>query len=46
MDNWEPARGIVYSQIPDSDERDVEMAVTAAKSAFDKWSSMSPEARF
>ncbi|MFN3418524.1 MAG: aldehyde dehydrogenase [Pyrinomonadaceae bacterium] len=46
LDNWEPARGIVYSQIPDSDERDVEMAVTAAKSAFDKWSSMSPEARF
>lgn len=31
LDNYEPATGEVYSQIPDSDERDVLLAFNAAK---------------
>src|SRR5262245_52657121 len=38
LDNVEPATGRVYSQVADSDERDVEAAVEAAESAFPKWS--------
>lgn len=38
LDNYDPARGKVYSYIPDSDEKDVEMAVAAAKAAFPSWS--------
>lgn len=38
LDNIEPATGKVYSQLPDSDERDVEAAVQAALDAFPKWS--------
>ncbi len=34
LDNFNPATGEVYSLIPDSDERDVEKAVEAAKKAF------------
>lgn len=45
LDNYEPACGEVYSLIPDSDERDVEKAVEAAKRAFPVWSRMSAEAR-
>ncbi len=37
-ENIEPARGQAYSLIPDSDEKDVERAVTAAKKAFPAWS--------
>jgi len=40
FDNINPAKGEVYSLIPDSDERDVEIAVAAATSAFYEWSSM------
>jgi aminomuconate-semialdehyde/2-hydroxymuconate-6-semialdehyde dehydrogenase len=40
LDNYNPAIGEVYSQIPDSDERDVQMAVVAAKAAFPLWSVM------
>jgi aminomuconate-semialdehyde/2-hydroxymuconate-6-semialdehyde dehydrogenase len=39
LDNVEPATGKVYSTIPDSDERDVNAAVEAAKRAFPGWSS-------
>jgi aminomuconate-semialdehyde/2-hydroxymuconate-6-semialdehyde dehydrogenase len=46
LDNVEPATGQVYSQIPDSDDRDVNLAADAARAAFPKWSSMSAEARF
>jgi aminomuconate-semialdehyde/2-hydroxymuconate-6-semialdehyde dehydrogenase len=46
LDNVEPATGEVYSLIPDSDERDVELAVEAAKAAFPAWSVMPPEERF
>lgn len=45
LDNYNPATGEVYSLIPDSDERDVERAVAAARAAFPAWSKMSAEAR-
>ncbi|MEP6904288.1 MAG: aldehyde dehydrogenase family protein, partial [Actinomycetota bacterium] len=45
LDNFNPACGEVYSLIPDSDERDVERAVEAAKKAFPVWSKMSAEQR-
>src|ERR1700730_6840937 len=38
LDNIEPATGKPYSQVPDSDGRDVEIAVAAAEKAFDSWS--------
>ncbi|MEO8074059.1 MAG: aldehyde dehydrogenase [Acidobacteriota bacterium] len=45
LDNYNPAIGEVYSLIPNSDERDVERAVEAAKNAFPVWSKMSAEQR-
>jgi aminomuconate-semialdehyde/2-hydroxymuconate-6-semialdehyde dehydrogenase len=45
LDNFNPATGEVYSLIPDSDERDVERAVEAARKAFPAWSKMNAEAR-
>ena len=38
LDNIDPSRGKVYSFIPDSDEKDVEAAIAAAKAAFPSWS--------
>ncbi|MDX2173070.1 MAG: aldehyde dehydrogenase [Bacteroidota bacterium] len=38
LDNFNPSTGKVYSQIPDSDGKDVELAYTAAKKAFKEWS--------
>ncbi len=38
LDNVNPAIGKVYSQLPDSDERDVQQAVEAATAAFKSWS--------
>src|ERR1035438_7226219 len=38
LDNYNPATGKVYSLIPDSDEKDVQLAVDAAQAAFPKWS--------
>jgi len=38
LDNIEPATGAVYSQLPDSDEREVSLAVEAAQRAFPGWS--------
>lgn len=46
MDNVNPATGEVYSQIPDSDSKDVEEAVGAAKAAFAGWSTTPAEERF
>ena len=46
FDNVDPATGGVYSQIPDSDERDVKLAVDAALAAFPAWSMTPPEERF
>jgi aminomuconate-semialdehyde/2-hydroxymuconate-6-semialdehyde dehydrogenase len=39
LDNYNPSTGKVYSHIPDSDQKDVEQAVQAAKFAFSTWSS-------
>ena len=38
IDNYNPSNGKVYSLIPDSDERDVELATEAALKAFPIWS--------
>lgn len=38
IDNYDPSRGVVYSFIPDSDERDAELAIQAANEAFKTWS--------
>jgi aminomuconate-semialdehyde/2-hydroxymuconate-6-semialdehyde dehydrogenase len=38
IDNFNPSLGEVYSLIPDSDERDIELAVQAAEKAFPSWS--------
>jgi aminomuconate-semialdehyde/2-hydroxymuconate-6-semialdehyde dehydrogenase len=46
LDNFNPATGELYSQIADSDDRDVNLAVEAAKAAFPIWSKTSPEERF
>lgn len=45
LDNFEPATGKVYSLIPDSDKKDLELAVKAAKKAFDTWSTTSKDQR-
>src|SRR5216110_2611817 len=38
LDNVEPATGKAYSQVADSDARDVDLAVAAAEKAFVEWS--------
>jgi aminomuconate-semialdehyde/2-hydroxymuconate-6-semialdehyde dehydrogenase len=45
FDNIEPAKGIAYSLIPDSQVEDVEEAVSAAQAAFPGWSGLSIEDR-
>lgn len=45
FENIEPATGKPYSLIPDSDDKDVELAVKAAEKAFPIWSKMSTEER-
>jgi aminomuconate-semialdehyde/2-hydroxymuconate-6-semialdehyde dehydrogenase len=45
LDNYEPATGKVYSQIPDSDHTDIELATKAAKVAFPSWSNTPLEER-
>ncbi|MFM2138319.1 MAG: hypothetical protein RJA57_626 [Bacteroidota bacterium] len=46
MDNIEPATGLVYGQVPVSDQRDVDAAVKAAAEAFPAWSRTTAEDRF
>jgi aminomuconate-semialdehyde/2-hydroxymuconate-6-semialdehyde dehydrogenase len=46
LDNFEPATGKVYSLIADSDARDVEAAVAAAKTAFPGWAETPADERF
>jgi acyl-CoA reductase-like NAD-dependent aldehyde dehydrogenase len=38
LDNIEPATGKPYSQVADSDAREVDLAVSAAERAFSDWS--------
>lgn len=45
IENVEPATGKIYSLIPNSDERDVELAVESAEKAYPVWSNMSVEER-
>lgn len=45
LDNIDPSRGVVYSQIPDSDAEDVQKAVEAAEAAFPIWSNMTKQER-
>ena len=45
IDNVEPATGKVYSQIPESTEVDLELAVGAAEKAQPNWASLSLEKR-
>ncbi|HEY6977099.1 MAG TPA: aldehyde dehydrogenase [Chitinophagaceae bacterium] len=46
IDNINPAIGEVIHQTPDSNERDVEIAVDAAQQAFPEWSVTPVEKRF
>ena len=41
-----PATGEIYGQIPDSNEKDVELAVTFAQKAFTEWAATAAETRF
>ena len=45
LDNYNPASGEVYSQIPNSSQEDVEEAYKAAKTAFKQWSQTTFEER-
>jgi aminomuconate-semialdehyde/2-hydroxymuconate-6-semialdehyde dehydrogenase len=45
LDNYDPSRGTVYSEIPDSDASDIDLAVKAAKEAFPAWSRTPREER-
>ncbi|MCB0763182.1 MAG: aldehyde dehydrogenase family protein, partial [Flavobacteriales bacterium] len=45
MDVYEPATGNVYAQAPESDERDVQQAVEAARAAFPGWLGLGAEGR-
>ncbi|MCE3260704.1 MAG: 2-hydroxymuconic semialdehyde dehydrogenase [Bacteroidetes bacterium] len=45
LDNYDPSTGKVYSYIPDSDEKDVELAYAAAKNAFKEWSILPKDKR-
>jgi len=38
FDNYDPSEGEAYDIVPDSDERDIQLAASAAKSAFPSWS--------
>ncbi|HMO91786.1 MAG TPA: aldehyde dehydrogenase [Pirellulaceae bacterium] len=40
LDNVNPATGETYSRVPESDSRDVQAAVAAAREAFPNWSSL------
>ena len=45
LDNYCPANGEVYGQIPNSSKEDIEIAYIAAKTAFTEWSNTSLEER-
>lgn len=45
IENFDPSTGQVYSLIPDSDSRDIDLAVKAAKKAFPEWSNTTNEYR-
>lgn len=45
FDNFDPAIGEAYGIVPDSDERDVKLAVSAAEAAFPIWANTPAEER-
>jgi aminomuconate-semialdehyde/2-hydroxymuconate-6-semialdehyde dehydrogenase len=45
LDNIDPSRGEKYSEIPDSDHKDVQKATIAAKAAFPAWAATPREER-
>lgn len=45
FDNFDPAIGEAYGIVPDSDERDVELAVAAAEAAFPAWAATPSDER-
>lgn len=45
IDNYHPATGAVYGQIPNSDSRDVAKAYDAAKAVFPEWSNTTLDQR-
>lgn len=45
LDDFNPATGETYAQVPDSEESDVELAVEAAQRAFPGWSRMPKKKR-
>ncbi len=45
IDNYNPSKGEVYGQIPNSGKEDVEKAYQAAKAAFPSWSNTTLEKR-
>src|SRR5450432_2210964 len=45
LDNYNPSTGKVYSLIPDSDEKDVQLAYEAAQAAFPQWSNTKKDER-
>ncbi len=45
IDNYNPATGKIYGEIPNSSEKDVERAYQAAANAFQKWSSTTLDER-
>jgi aminomuconate-semialdehyde/2-hydroxymuconate-6-semialdehyde dehydrogenase len=46
IDNVNPATGAMYGQIPDSNAKDIDVAVKAAKRAFPAWSILPVEQKF
>lgn len=46
ISNINPSTGKNYSQLPDSDDRDVKLAVEAASLAFTEWSTTSHQKRY
>ena len=46
IDNFNPATGEIVGQIPESNEKDINIAVEAAKKAFPAWSVSPVEQRF
>jgi len=45
LDVHAPATGLVYGQLPDSDDRDVQAATDAAQRAFPAWNTLGREGR-
>jgi len=45
IDNYDPSRGQIYAQTPDSTERDVKIAVDSARKAFPIWANTPAQKR-